>query len=197
MNDNRYHIYYLTFLATILILVACENHYYPKPMGYFRIDMPEKTYRTLDTTFPYQFEYPVYTKISPDKFSPHESYWINIDYPAFKGSLHLSYKSVDDNLITYIEDSRTLVLKHIPKASAINEQVIINTERDIYGIAYHIMGSGAASPYQFYITDSTNHFIRGALYFNVLPNNDSLSPVIDFIKEDIGHLLNTFQWKEL
>jgi gliding motility-associated lipoprotein GldD len=130
-------------------------------------------------------------------YTPQETYWINIDYPQFKGRLHLSYKEVNNNLVEYLEDSRSLVLKHIPKASAINEQVIANPGAKVFGIEYNIMGSGAASPYQFYITDSTDHFLRGALYFNVPPNNDSLSPIIDFIKEDINHLLSTFQWREL
>jgi gliding motility-associated lipoprotein GldD len=100
-------------------------------------------------------------------------------------------------LKTYLEDAHTLVSKHIPKASAINDSVILNRKKRIFGLAYDIEGTGAASPYQFFLTDSTSKFIRGALYFNVVPNNDSLEPVINFIKKDIKHLINTFSWKNI
>jgi gliding motility-associated lipoprotein GldD len=187
----------LFIIAAVIFLMACDQDYYPKPRGFFRIDMPEKSYVVLDSIFPYSFEYPEFTQIAPDNFSPDQPYWINIDYSRFKGSIHLSYKPVEGNLFQYLEDSRTLVLKHIPKASSIEEKVINYPERNIYGMTYHIKGSGAASPFQFFVTDSTNHFLRGALYFNIPPNNDSLAPVIEYIIEDIDHLLETFEWKDL
>jgi gliding motility-associated lipoprotein GldD len=102
---------------------------------------------------------------------------------------------VDDDLSKYTEDAHSLVMKHIPKASSIEEIRIDNPQSNVHGLVYNIEGTGAASPYQFYITDSTNHFLRGALYFNTLPNNDSLAPVIEFIKGDIMHLLETARWK--
>ena len=88
-----------------------------------------------------------------------------------------------------------MAYKHIPKASSIETRVIINPEDDVYGLIYEINGMGAASPYQFFVTDSSSHFLRGALYFNITPNNDSLAPVIDFIKEDIEHLILSLRWK--
>ena len=101
----------------------------------------------------------------------------------------------DTNLIDYMEDSRRFVLKHIPKASAIKDSLIYDMDRDMYGLLYEIRGVGAASPFQFFVTDSTTHFVRGALYFTVRPNNDSLGPVIDYLEQDIEHLLQTFRWK--
>ena len=181
----------------ILLLSACNESYTPKPRGYFRIDLPEHEYQAFDSTFPYRFEYPVYASIGPDPYSPEQLYWININFPPFKGRIHISYKEVDGNLIKYLEDSRQFVMKHIPKASAINDSLLYNPEKDIYGMIYEIEGMGAASPYQFILTDSVNHFIRGALYFEVSPNNDSLSPVIDFLQHDIRHFLNTFEWKTI
>ncbi len=167
----------------------------PKPRGYFRIELPAKEYQELDSIYPYKFEYPVYAVISKDLHSPDQVNWINIDFPAFNARIHVSYKTVENNLDVFTEDSHSLVMKHIPKASAIEEIRIDNELNDIHGIVYDIRGTGAASPYQFYITDSTHHFLRGALYFNTLPNNDSLAPVIEFLKEDIMHLLETAQWK--
>ena len=191
---KREQILYLLILG--FLMVACGDTPIPKPRGYFRIQMPQKSYQAFDSTFPYGFEYPGYALITPDPYAPEEPYWININYPDFKGQLHISYKVVNDtNLMDYLEDSRKFVLKHMPKASAINDSLIYDMDRNLYGIFYEIRGIGAASPFQFFVTDSTDHFVRGALYFNVKPNNDSLSPVIDYLKKDIEHLLQTFHWK--
>lgn len=194
MNNTR--LYLLLFVAfAAFFLGQCTSDYTPKPRGYFRIDLPEKQYTQLDTSFPYTFQYPIYTVITPDELSPHEPYWINIDYPQYKGRLHISYKSIHNNLIEYLEDARTMVVKHIPKASSIDEELILNPQLNLYGLKYKIRGLGAASPYQFFVTDSLRHFLRGALYFNTKPNNDSLAPLIDFIEEDIDHLIQSLRWK--
>jgi gliding motility-associated lipoprotein GldD len=182
-------------LAFVIFALSCERNYTPKPMGYFRIDLPQKEYRLFDTTYPYLFEYPVYAEIIPDTRPNSEPYWINIEYPRFKGTIYISYKSVSGNLVEYLEDSRTFVIKHIPKAEAIEDSLIYSPENEVFGLIYDIQGTGAASPCQFFVTDSSNHFLRGALYFNTPPNNDSLAPVIEFIREDIDHLLKTFHWK--
>ena len=183
-------------LLFILILTSCGHHYTPKPHGYFCIDLPEKSYRLFDSTFPYRFEYPAYAKITNDPNAPHEKYWINIRFPQYKATIHISYKNIQNNLIKYLEDSRTMVVKHIPKANAINDSLIIEPQRHLYGMTYDIEGNAVASPYQFILTDSSRHFLRGALYFSVVPNNDSLRPVIQAIKGDIRHFLLTFQWKD-
>ena len=175
---------------------SCQNDFQPKPRGYFRIQLPEKEYTRFEiSTFPYQFDIPVYSKIGMPKNNT-EKYWINVIYPMFKAQLHISYKPVHNNLDTLLNDAHKMMNKHIPKANAINEQMFLNDEHQVYGMAYEIMGTEAASPYQFYLTDSTNHFLRGALYFNFSPNNDSLSPVINFIKEDMVRMIETFEWAE-
>jgi gliding motility-associated lipoprotein GldD len=187
---------YIPAIALILVLaIGCTQDYTPKPRGYFRIDLPEKQYARFDSAFPYSFEYPVYAKIVPDNRKSSEPYWMNIDFPGFNGRLHVSYKPVDGNLVQYLEDARTFVVKHIPKADAIDDSLIYRPEDRVYGLIYYIGGSGAASPCQFFLTDSSSHFLRGALYFNTVPNNDSLAPVIDFIEDDIRHLIATFRWR--
>lgn len=195
MKSNNFYVF--IFLISLATVVSCNNDYYPKPRGYFRIDLPEKTYRTFDTTFPYSFEYPVYSNIIYDTLSEAEPYWINLKFPKFKGTLHLSYKTIHGNLNQYLEDTRALAMKHIPKASGIENRQFVNDDAKVYGLVYNISGSGAASPYQFYLTDSTRNFVRGALYFNAVPNNDSLAPVINFLEADIDHMIETFRWKEI
>lgn len=187
----------LQVILPALIFTACHNtDYYPKPRGYFRIDLPEKSYRTFDSTFPYTFEYPDYARITFDENTKKNPYWMDLDFPRFKGRIYFSYKSLDRfNLYTLTEDAREMAFKHAPKAVGIKESVFNNPKADVYGLAYTIEGKDAASPYQFYLTDSTKNFLRGALYFNAIPNNDSLQPVITFIEQDIRHLFNTFKWK--
>ncbi len=187
-------IYYIFFFCVILF-TSCENNYAPKPKGYFRIGLPKKEYTVFDSVYPYKFEYPVYAKIVPDTDFMAEPFWINIDYPQFKAKIHISYKHIKNNLPDYIKDTRTLVNKHISKADAIDTKLFVNNKDKVYGITYDIKGINTASPFQFFVTDSVTHFIRGALYFNIEPNNDSLSPVIDFIKNDIEYIINTLQWK--
>jgi gliding motility-associated lipoprotein GldD len=185
------------FIAFIpLALVSCHNDYIPKPRGYYRIDFPTKEYQRFDTTFPFTFEYPVYAKIVRDSSRGAEPYWINIVYYPYNAQLHISYKTVNNNLATYLDDSHTLVNKHIQKANAISQREYVDTVEHVFGLVYEISGSDAASTYQFYLTDSTRNFVRGALYFDLVPNNDSLAPVIDFLKKDVEHMITTFQWKK-
>ena len=186
----------LALLLIAMMTVACgDRHPQPKPRGYFRIDLPEKQYVTLDTMRYYSFEYPTYATITPDFYSLNEKDWVNVEFPCFKGTIHISYKKVNDNLSAYVEDAYRMITKHITKATGINDSVVIDKERNVYGLVYSLEGEGVASPLQFYLTDSTNHFLRGSMYFNLRPNNDSLQPVIDFITDDVRHLIKTLEWK--
>jgi len=110
-----------------------------------------------------------------------------------KGKIHLSYKTIHNNFNELMEDSRRLAYKHTIKADAINEQMFIDDEKHVFGILYDIQGD-AASSIQFFATDSTTHFLRGSLYFNVIPNKDSLAPVVSFVKKDIIKLMETLSW---
>ncbi len=187
----------LIFLFSLLIN-SCNSGHSPLPRGYVRIDLPQKEYRSFDTIYPYSFQYPVYGKIVPDKRSSAEPWWADVVFPQYKATIHLSYKQVGskEELYGYFEDGRNFVNKHIPKSTGFNERVYVNQENSVFGILYEIRGPEAASPYQFYLTDSTSHFLRGALYFNLSPNNDSLAPVINFLHEDILYLIESLQWKE-
>lgn len=186
----------LAVLLIFLVAVACgDRNPQPKPRGYFRIDLPEKQYVTLDTMPRYSFEYPVYATITPDYYSLNEKDWANVVFPSFKGTVHISYKNVDNNLSEYVEDAYRMITKHITKATGISDSVVINKDKNVYGLVYFLDGEGVASPLQFYLTDSTEHFLRGSLYFNIYPNNDSLQPVIDFITDDVRHLIKTLEWK--
>lgn len=185
----------LTFVV-VLFLNSCEERkiYTPKPKGYFRIDFPEHSYNRYDSMCPYLFEYPVYAEVKADYDKNTEPCWFNIQFTNYNATVHISYKEVDNNIQKYLEDSRTLAYKHSIKADAIEENIFIDSVNNVYGTLFDIKGN-AASSVQFYLTDSTNHFVRGALYFNNVPNKDSLAPVIKFVRADLQHMIETFRWK--
>lgn len=181
----------------IITLAACKTDFMPKPNGFNRIELPNNEFQSLPDTFPYQFEYSTHAKILKDSSWIAEPYWIDIYYPEFKASIQISYKEVKQNeqlLKEYLATSYKLTSKHQVKAYSI-EKVIFITKLGKAAEITQLSGE-VPSQYQFFTTDSVNHFLRGALYFNTATQNDSLAPVIEFVRKDILHLLNTLQWQE-
>ncbi|MDF2437294.1 MAG: gliding motility lipoprotein GldD [Bacteroidota bacterium] len=166
----------------------------PKPRAYYRISFPEKKYVEYDSTCPFKFQIPVYAKITRDEHSSSEPCWLNLEFPKLNATLHLSYKEVTNNLNSLMEDTYTLASKHQIKASGIEEQLVSKDSTKVYGLLYEI-GGNAASSIQFFLTDSTKHFLRGALYFNSVPNTDSIKPALEFVREDIYKMIESFEWK--
>ena len=190
----------LLFLSISLVaLLGCNSDYVPKQRGYFNISFPERKYLVFDQPgYPYRFEYPVYGKVIQDttffENVPENPYWINIDFPQFQGKIHISYKQIGANSFEKLkDDAYKLTYKHTLKATSIDDSVI-NTPLGVSGMFFHV-GGNAATGKQFFLSDSTRHFLRGALYFDTTPNEDSLSVVSDFLEQDMLHLINTFQWK--
>lgn len=181
----------------LFLIISCRNHdYTPKPRGFFRIDFPEKKYRLYNSACPFTFSYPIYANIVLDLNRNAQPCWFNIEFPQFKGTLHLSYMPVTSKKIfnELIEDAYTFAFKHTVKATAIDQGKIAYPEHKLSGIYYRIDGN-TASAVQFYLTDSTKNYLRGALYFNELPRQDSIKPVLDFVKKDIDVMIKTFRWK--
>lgn len=181
------------------LLLACNSPYVPKPTGYFKIDFPEKQYTEFnEPAFPYTFEYPTYAVISRDSSffgdAPENPYWINIDFPQFKGRIYISYKIIGQyKLDKLLNDAFNLTNKQSVKATNIKDS-LIHTPNNINGMFFKVSGN-VATANQFFLTDSTKNFLRGALYFDTTPNQDSLKPVNKFLEEDMLHLINTFKWK--
>lgn len=181
-------------LVLLVFFISCDDNPTPKPRGYFRITLPAHQYKIFDPAdCPFRFEIPAIALPLRDSNELSEPCWWYITFPELNANIYLTYKKMQGDLNAYTEDARTLVYKHTQKANAINEQLIIN-QKEASGILYEI-GGEAASSIQFFMTDSTNHFLRGALYFNVVPNSDSLTPVVIYLKKDIEHLLGTLEWK--
>jgi gliding motility-associated lipoprotein GldD len=190
----------LIVLFLLIVFISCNSDYTIKPRGYFKIDFPQKAYQKFDNpSYPYSFEYPVYGQVAKDSLFFDEKaenpYWINIDFPRFSGKIYISYKEVGKHKFdSLVNDAFTMSYKqHTYKASAI-EPIPFTTPNNLSGIYFSLKGNTATAN-QFFITDSVKHFLRGALYFDAVPNEDSLRPVNNFLQQDLQHLINTLRWK--
>jgi gliding motility-associated lipoprotein GldD len=208
-------IFYFIF---VLLLTNCNSTYTPKNEGYYKIDFPPKAYKIFnDSSYPYTFEYPVYAEISRDSSYFNDGaknpYWINISFPSFNGTIFISYKNIGgtstykiknadgsyrdstgkNNFEKMVNDSYNLTYKNDIKAYSIQDSVI-HTPNHVTGVFFNLSGNVATAK-QFFLTDTLHHFLRGALYFDATPNEDSLRPVNAFLQQDMKHLINTLKWK--
>ena len=185
------------FLVVVgLILISCTQDYLPKPKGYNRIDLPKEAYIALPDTFPYAFEYSKHANLLKDSSWISERYWIELYYPYFEANVEITYKPVLNKrqlAEELLSDSYRLTSQHNVKAYAMEES-IIRLPNGNHASVTSLEGE-VPSQFQFHVTDSTNNFLRGALYFKTATKNDSLRPVIDYIKTDIIHMLNTLEWQ--
>lgn len=196
------------YLFLIVLGLSCNSIYTPKRRGYFKIDFPAHQYLSFDKPgYPFTFEYPVYANVVKDSSFfdtvPENPYWINIDFPRFNARIYVSYKEIGpgagrrgpgNSFDRLRDDAFKMTFKHSVKASSI-DQTVIQTPNDVGGIFFHV-GGNAATANQFFLTDTTRHFLRGALYFDTTPNEDSLGIVNAFLEKDMDHLINTFRWKQ-
>ena len=208
----RINIIYIIFV--FLLAVSCNSAFTPKPKGYFKIDFPQRGYQTFsEPGFPYSFEYPVYATVTKEiDSSGQQPYWLNIEFKDFAGRIYLSYKSINgysvykvksgdvyrDSLVKNSferlrDEAFSLTYKHTIKASGIIDS-FFNPAKGYAGMYFYVEGNAATSK-QFFITDSVEHFLRGALYFDATPNQDSLGVASEFLDADVKHLINTLKWK--
>lgn len=204
-------------IACVCFLYSCNATYTSKQKGYFKVDFPERKYVKYEReNFPYSFEYPAYANIVQDSTyfdsSPDNPFWVNVDFPMFHGKIFISYKTIGGRSVykikaakgykdssgintfeNLVNDAYKLTFKNDVKAYSIEDSVM-HTPNNITGIFFRVGGSVATSK-QFFLTDSVKHFLRGALYFDATPNEDSLAPVNTFLQEDLKHLINTLKWK--
>jgi len=196
LNINNI-IYIIGF---VLLWSGCEERVYtPKPRAYPRVYYPEKFYQQFDKNYcHFTFDYPKYAKVQQDTLffneRPKDPCWFNLFFPDFNAHIHCSYYPIHDkkSFEKMVSDAHELANKHSIKADYIDEHRI-EKGNGVSGFAFEIDGP-AASPFQFYLTDSTHHFLRGSLYFNTKARPDSLAPVSEFLKKDIFQMINSFEW---
>lgn len=209
---------YSFLLLTLFFFAACNSTYTSRKKGYFRINLPQHEYTSFNRPdYPYSFEYPVYASVIQDSTyfdsNPENPYWINIDFPKLNARIFLSYKIVGGKAMykikqpdgTYrdsaginqfdrmVNDAYNLTNKNQVASSSIKDS-LFHTNNGITGIFFRV-GGNAATAKQFFVSDTTKHFLRGALYFDATPNADSLKPVQDFLQVDMDRLIRSFKWK--
>lgn len=186
----------LVIFIFVLVCLSCESDYLPKPKGYNRIELPPFAYQSLPDTFPYFFEYSKHAKLLDDSSWISERYWIDIYYPEMEANIQITYKpvlSLDSLLKGYYSDSYKLTFQHNVKAYAIDEKILELPNGDFASVTD--LEGQVPTQFQFHVSDSMEHFLRGALYFETATQNDSLQPVIDYVKTDILHMLQSLEWK--
>ena len=209
----------LMAVAMCCVLAACHNgDYTPKPQAYIRIDMPEHEYWLVDTlchagdttvfedtitwvcekdkTLPFVFEANNCIELT-EKGAPKGEVWVDLKYPQWDGVVFLTYRHLSgpDDLRGQTDTSLCLLESHYQFASGVEENHYDDPERHVYATTFRLGGKRVATTYQFWATDSVHNFLRGALYLDRTPNNDSLAPVIDYIQTDIDHLIETLRWR--
>lgn len=197
ISRSSYHYGFGILLFILLILLTitgCRPDYSPKPDGYFRIDPHQPVYKTISSPgFPITFEIPQNAHWSIDSTHLSSFPWLNIIYPRYKATVYCSYLPINEkNKIQLFSESKDLVYRHGVKAEKIQAQVYEDPERHLYATLYSLTGN-TATPLQFTVTDSTSYLFRGALYFNTSIQRDSIAPVIEYITQDMIHLIETLQ----
>lgn len=181
---------FILLLLGIFVFTACKDEVLVKPAAKLRLDYPEQRYRPVRLDCPFSFEINDVSNIEVKNKCD-----INIHYPKMKATLYLTYQKVDGNLDAMLRDAQKLAYDHTIKANSIPEQPFVNPDDDVYGMFYMINGD-AATQAGFYVTDSINHFLNGALYFEAKPNFDSIYPAVIYLRQDIRRLIETITWKE-
>lgn len=185
----------LLMLPIFVALMGCDKTYLPKPNGYNRIDLPPHSYKTLNEGYPYSLELSSSGQVEADSFNLKEKAWVNINYKDFGAKVHLTYIEIDGEKVNFekiAKDAFKLTAKHQIKAYGIEEAILVTPE-GYTGVVAELTGE-VPTQFQFFVTDSTEHFLRGALYFNTAMKNDSLAPVIEYIKVDMAHLMNSVKF---
>ncbi|TXE09563.1 gliding motility lipoprotein GldD [Seonamhaeicola algicola] len=186
-------------LFLIIVLTSCADDYKPKPKAFLRLDYPEAKYIKANLNLPFSFEKNIMATKAEAKVmpAPTKSYAINIEYPKLKGTIFLTYKAVEGNknyLNDFLKDAQKFTLEHTKKADEIPVTPYENKVQNVYGLLSEVKGN-VASPAQFYVTDSVNHFLTGSLYFYAKPNYDSILPAANYLQKDIMRLMESIKWK--
>ncbi|TRW26622.1 gliding motility lipoprotein GldD [Flavobacterium zepuense] len=180
----------LLLLLTLALLTSCKEDTLPKPQAYLRLEYPMGTYKPFEANCPYTFGYNSLA-IVKDKGNCN----FTIEYPKMKATIYLTYKPVtNNNLDSLLRDAEELTYKHVIKAESIDAQPYRNPGKKVYGM-FSQVGGNAATNAQFFVTDSTRHFLTASMYFYAKPNFDSVMPAAAYIKEDMQNIMETLKWK--
>jgi len=174
-----------------LTLFSCGKEPIPKPKGDLRLEYPNPKYLRFNSPCNYSFDYSDFSRVENAK----ENCWYYINYPKMKAKVFITYFPIKNDFQLHVREVEKMVYEHTIKASSIDTKSFQYPEKKVYGNFYELKGQ-TASNIQFFVTDSTRHFVTGNLYFNSRPRPDSLAPAIDYVKKDLLHLIDSFEWKK-
>ena len=181
----------ITFLSLLcaITLNSCKEEVLPKPKAQLRLEYPTPEYEKINSDCPFTFE-----KSNVTEVKLNSKCWVNIDYPELKASINMTYRPVENNLKELLIEAEKLTFNHTIKADGISSVPYSNKAKKVYGSIFEVTGN-AASPIQFHVTDSSRHFLTGAVYFNIQPNYDSIRPAINHLQQDIIRMIESLEWK--
>ncbi|MDO5509813.1 MAG: gliding motility lipoprotein GldD [Weeksellaceae bacterium] len=181
----------LLLAGILIILTACDQDYIPKPYGQVRLSYPTAEYRDFVTNCPFTFQYSQQAVKQPKDSSCN----YNLYYPDMRATIYLSYEPVDQDLTKLLMDAERAVYEpHTSRAEYIEPKLIVRPNARVYGTLYSLGGNSAMN-FQFHLTDSTKHFVRGSVYFKAHPKPDSLAPAVQYIQQDVEKLMETIRWQ--
>lgn len=180
-------------LLGLILITSCNDNknYVPKPSTFLELKFPERTYENFIDSCGYSFNKPSYFNVQNVQGSICNR---DVELSTLNGTLHLSRIDMDTSLAVYVNYAIDKVGEHKVKATAILDTSFIRNDARVFGTFFELQGN-VASPFQFYVTDSTSRFISGVVYFNTLPNYDSIKPTLDFVKHDLFEFMNTLEWR--
>ena len=180
---------FLFLLSAILLFTGCKEETLPKPKAMLRLEYSNTEYGMIDTEH-FKFKKNLLSDLEQKNKNS-----LILDYPTLKGSLFITYKEVDNNIDKLLMDAQRLSIEHSAKADGILPHPFVNNYDGVYGMYFEVIGD-AASQAQFYVTDSTKHFVTGSLYFYTKPNYDSIYPAASYLQKDIKKIMESLRWKE-
>ncbi|MBQ9638966.1 MAG: hypothetical protein IJV22_05365 [Bacteroidales bacterium] len=191
------HLFATALLCTLLCAACTGDDYTPKPRTFVRLDLPDKAYTLCDTAvLPFRFERATDAQMTVKRRNASEI-WVDLTYPDYRGLVYLSYKPLRKpaDLPNQIDTSYRLLKMHFDQTSGVEEKQYIDAAARVFATTYRLKGSAVASTFQFWATDSVQHFLRGSLFLDCPPRNDSLAPVLDYLQQDLIHLVETLRWR--
>lgn len=176
-------------ILLVFLVASCEEEVTVKPQAKLRLEYPKPAYKTMSLPCPYQFDKNEFATLEQNR-----NCGFSIAYPTMSATVYLTYRPImDGDLNSLLYDAQKLAYDHNSRADAIPEQLFVNGDNDVYGMFYEINGN-AATQAQFYVTDSINHFLLGALYFDAKPNFDSIYPAVVYLRNDMRKIMESLRW---
>jgi gliding motility-associated lipoprotein GldD len=185
----RIRLPFILLLCTVVFFGCKEEEILPKPKAMLRLEYVKPPGNSAETpNFTFDYNSLAQTKIK-------NSSAIALKYPDMKASIFMSYRKIKGDLKNLTRDAHKLSYEHAAKADGIRPRPYEDLDNKVYGVFFEVSGN-AASQAQFYVTDSLNHFVTGALYFETKPNYDSIYPAAVYLQQDMGRIMETLRWKK-